>query len=230
MSKDRPIPNCPTPAGSIPRDRVPSAGSIADNRRPPPVSIPGCMTSAGSIPGNRVPSHGLIADDRTPPPASVPARTPPPGSILGEHGPPPAARITVPATPSLDDFATIFRALDAFNAPEVGHALFLPLAVLLHDDAGAVIGGLWGVTVYSWLAINMLFVPAPLRRRGLGSALVRAAEAEARGRQCVGMQVDTFGFQAQPFYERLGFTVFGVQSNFPPGHRCVYLRKPFDGA
>ena len=75
----------------------------------------------------------------------------------------------------------------------------------------------------------MLFVPASLRGRGLGSALVRTAEAEARTIGCVGMQVDTFSFQAQPFYERLGFTVFGVQENFPPGYRCVYLRKAFDG-
>ena len=51
-----------------------------------------------------------------------------------------------------------------------------------------------------------------------------------RRRGCAGMQVDTFDFQAQPFYERMGFIVFGVQPNFPPGHRCVYLRKQFDGA
>jgi hypothetical protein len=44
------------------------------------------------------------------------------------------------------------------------------------------------------------------------------------------MQVDTFSFQAQPFYESLGFAVFGVQPNFPPGHRCLFLRKPFDDA
>jgi ribosomal protein S18 acetylase RimI-like enzyme len=43
------------------------------------------------------------------------------------------------------------------------------------------------------------------------------------------MQVDTFGFQAQPFYERLGFTVHGVHPNFPPGQRCVFLHKRFDG-
>jgi GNAT superfamily N-acetyltransferase len=137
--------------------------------------------------------------------------------------------MTVTRTPLDADFQTIFRALDQFNAPVVGHARFEPLVVLLHDPAGAVIGGLWGRTAYSWLVIQMLFVPASLRGSGLGSALVRTAEAEARTIGCVGMQVDTFSFQAQPFYERLGFTVFGVQENFPPGYRCVYLRKAFDG-
>jgi GNAT superfamily N-acetyltransferase len=151
----------------------------------------------------------------------------PVGSLGGGPGRP---EIVIATAPSGDDFRTIFRALDDFNAPMVGHARFEPLAVLIRDDVGAVTGGLWGCTVYSWLVINMLFVPEALRRHGIGTILIRAAEDEARSRGCIGMQVDTFGFQAQPFYERLGFTVFGVQPNFPPGHRCVFLRKPFDDA
>ena len=70
------------------------------------------------------------------------------------------------------------------NAPVVGRAVFVPLAVLMHDEAGAVNGGLWGWTVYSWLIINMLFVPRPMRHRGIGSALLHAAEREARARGC----------------------------------------------
>jgi GNAT superfamily N-acetyltransferase len=138
--------------------------------------------------------------------------------------------ITIPDAPTHGHFKAIFHALDKFNAPTVGYANFAPLAVLIHDAAGAVTGGLWGWTVYSWLCINMLIVPEALRGHGIGTALVRAAETEARSRGCIGMQVDTFAFQAQPFYERLGFTVFGVQPNFPPGHSCVFLRKAFDDA
>ncbi len=136
--------------------------------------------------------------------------------------------MTVTSSPSGEDFRAIFNALDEFNAPVVGHAIFVPLAVTIHDDSGFVSGGLWGWTVWSWLRISLLFVPMSSRRQGVGSALIRAAETEARSRGCVGMQVETFDFQARPFYERLGFTVFGEQPNFPPGHTCAYLRKPFD--
>jgi ribosomal protein S18 acetylase RimI-like enzyme len=76
----------------------------------------------------------------------------------------------------------------------------------------------------------MLFVPAALRGRGIGSALVCAAERAARARGCIGMQVNRFDFQAGSLYERLGFKVFGVQQDLPPGRRCFFLSKRIDPA
>ena len=127
--------------------------------------------------------------------------------------------------PSAADFWTIFTALDKATAPIAGPVQLRPFALLLLNEAGAVIGGLWGHTAYSWLVIEMLIVPEPLRNRGLGSALVHHAEAIAFERGCVGMQVASFDFQAPAFYQRLGFTVFGVQEDYPPGHRHLYLSK-----
>jgi ribosomal protein S18 acetylase RimI-like enzyme len=127
--------------------------------------------------------------------------------------------------PTTEDFWAIFKALDAETAPIAGHAQIQPLAVLLHDCEGAVVGGLWGRTVYSWLTIEMLVVPPPLRGQGIGSALMCTAERIARARGCIGVQVATFDFQAPGFYQRLGFTVFGVQENIPPGHSQLYMSK-----
>ena len=140
----------------------------------------------------------------------------------------PCGEITLTDTPSAADFRTIFRALDEFNARVIGHARVSPLAVLLRDESGTVVGGLWGRTNYSWLTIEMLYVPAPLRGRGVGSALVRRAEAAGRQRGYIGINVDTFDFQARAFYERLGFVVFGVHEDLPPGHQCFYLCKRLD--
>jgi len=136
-----------------------------------------------------------------------------------------AGSLTLTDAPSVADFSAVFHALDDFHAPVAGHARLHPLAVLLHDESGTVTGGLVGRTVYSWLIIEMLFVPALLRGAGVGSALVRMAEAAARARGCIGMQVDTFDPQARSFYQRLGFTVFGVQHDLPPGQCCFYLCK-----
>ncbi len=72
----------------------------------------------------------------------------------------------------------------------------------------------------------MLFVPEPLRRQGAGRMLMQIAEAEAINRCCNGIIVDTFSFQAFPFYQSLGFTPYGELPNFPPGHSRIYLRKP----
>ena len=133
--------------------------------------------------------------------------------------------ITFSETPSAADFAAIFRALDDETALVAGHAQIQPIAVLLHDCKGMVIGGLWGRTAYSWLTIEMLVVPPALRGQGHGSALMRRAERAARERGCIGIQVTTFDFQAQAFYRRLGFSVFGVQEDIPPGHKLLYLSK-----
>jgi hypothetical protein len=37
--------------------------------------------------------------------------------------------------------------------------------------------------------------------------------------------LDTFEFQALPFYERRGYRVFGTLDGFPPGYRRFYLQK-----
>lgn len=132
--------------------------------------------------------------------------------------------------PSEAAFLAVFRALDDATRAVAGPSRLRPLVVLLHDDAGAVCGGLWGRTLYAWLLIDMLVVPMPLRGRGLGTAMVRRAASEARRRDCIGMMVDTLDFQAPGFYRRLGFTLCGVQNDFPPGYRRLFMCQRFDGA
>jgi cation transport ATPase len=55
----------------------------------------------------------------------------------------------------------------------------------------------------------------------LAAAVVRAA-AE---RGCRHAHLDTFSYQARPFYERLGYRLFGELENYPPGHSRFFLRK-----
>jgi GNAT superfamily N-acetyltransferase len=129
--------------------------------------------------------------------------------------------------PEAGTFEAIFEALDATSRPLVGPARPRLLVIPIRDDVGAVVGGLWGCTVFGWLHVQMLFVPEQLRGLGIGSALMAAAEAAARERGCHGAYVDTFSFQAAPFYRKLGFAPFGVLDDFPPGHRRLFFCKRF---
>jgi GNAT superfamily N-acetyltransferase len=127
-------------------------------------------------------------------------------------------------------FEAIYAALEASSLAVIGPAKPRLLVIPIRDDGGSVAGGLWGYTLFEWLHVQMLFVPQPLRRLGVGAALMRAAEAEARQRGCRGAYVDTFSFQAAPFYRSIGFTPFGKLDDCPPGHDRLYFCKRFDAA
>ncbi len=128
-------------------------------------------------------------------------------------------------SPGKDTFEAIFQALDGASSHLIGSAQPALLVIPIHSAAGAVIGGLWGVTLFRWMHLEMLFVPETMRRQGVGSALVAAAETEARRRDCVGIYTDTLSFQAAPFYKRIGFSAFGVLQHCPPGHQRLFLQK-----
>jgi GNAT superfamily N-acetyltransferase len=128
--------------------------------------------------------------------------------------------------PTLALRQVVFDLLEAFNQSKAGPELEVPLALLIHDDdEGAVIGGLWGLTYYGWLFVELLFVPEFLRGQGLGRQLLQEAEAEAVRRGCHGAWLETFTFQAPEFYRKLGYQPFGIVPNYPAGHGRVFMCK-----
>jgi GNAT superfamily N-acetyltransferase len=132
--------------------------------------------------------------------------------------------------PSEAETQAVRSALRGFNAEAGFPADRRPLAVLLRDGAGGVIGGLVGQTGWRWLYIETLAIPAGLRGSGWGSRLMAAAEAEALRRGCIGARVDTYSFQARGFYERRGYGVVGQIADCPPGETRFSLAKRLDAA
>ena len=130
--------------------------------------------------------------------------------------------------PAPGTFEAIYNALDASSHHVMGPVRPRLLVIPIRADDGTVAGGLWGCTSCGWLHVEMLFVPESRRGQGIGAALMAAAETEARGRGCLGVHVDALSFQAAPFYQKLGYSVFGVLEDFPPGHRRIFFRKRFD--
>ena len=112
------------------------------------------------------------------------------------------------------------------SAPDPDYRL---LGLLLKDEQGATIGGLWGRSAYEWLFVELLFVPEHLRGSGMGTQLMRQAEEIARQRGCTGVWLDTFAFQALGFYKKLGYAVFGELKDHPRGISQYWLQKRFDG-
>lgn len=135
------------------------------------------------------------------------------------------SQLTFSETPTPAEFQALFAALDHETAAIAGPLRLRQFALLLHSNDGAVIGGLWAHTGYSWLTIDLLFVPAPLRGRGVGAALVRRSEEIGRERDCVGAYVAAFDFQAPRFYQHLGYTIFAVHKDLPPRHNHLHLSK-----
>jgi hypothetical protein len=54
---------------------------------------------------------------------------------------------------------------------------------------------------------------------------MRSAEAKARASGCKYAWLDTFEFQARPFYERLGYECFRLLNNHPIGHTHYFMYK-----
>ncbi|AGH49082.1 GCN5-like N-acetyltransferase [Sphingomonas sp. MM-1] len=134
-------------------------------------------------------------------------------------------RITIPETPSDADREAILAPLRAFNASRAGDPGLRPVAILLTDQAGRDVGGLWGKIAYDWLFVELLAVPEEWRGGNYGKALMQEAESIARAHGCVGVWLDTFEFQARGFYEKLGFELFGELGDHPVGQRRFFLRK-----
>ncbi len=115
--------------------------------------------------------------------------------------------------------------LREFNAAAARPADWDPLCIALLGDDGGVEGGLYGATLYDWLAIELLFVPERLRSAGVGSQLIAEAEEQARARGCIGAWLDTFSFQARGFYEKLGYSLAGTIPDHPVGGARYFIMK-----
>ena len=101
-----------------------------------------------------------------------------------------------------------------------------PFAGIIKDASGNVIAAINGHTWGACCYVAHLWVHESQRGRGIGSALLRAAEQEAIRRGCVQALLSTHTFQAPEFYERLGYVRQATIPNYPQGHaQHVYLKR-----
>ena len=134
-------------------------------------------------------------------------------------------RISIEDEPAPEDRRKVIEGIIAYNARFAPPVPKPGLTLLLRDAEGDVRGGLLAEMYWGWMFVDILWVDESLRGQGHGTALMRAAEEEAVRRGCANAYLDTFDFKARPFYERLGYEVFGRLDDFPPGGTRWFLRR-----
>jgi GNAT superfamily N-acetyltransferase len=137
---------------------------------------------------------------------------------------PSGLRLDVHDQPAGADVEVLPNGLEAFNESRwPGHQPWKPLAVFAREGE-TIVAGLAGETYSGWLFIKYLWVSEALRGKGIGGALMAAAEARALQRGCHSAWVDTFSFQAPGFYPKLGYTPFG-ELDYPPDFKRIFFKK-----
>ena len=97
------------------------------------------------------------------------------------------------------------------------------------DKEGNIIAGCTGY-IYYWgcMYIDDMWVDEKYRRKGLGSQALQAVEKAAEAKGCHLIFLGTWDFQARPYYEKHGYTVFSILKDNPKGHEDYELYKRLD--
>jgi ribosomal protein S18 acetylase RimI-like enzyme len=115
--------------------------------------------------------------------------------------------------------------LNEFNFAKTGIRDGRELAIFERDKHGRMTAGLYGWTWGGTCEIDMLWLDESQRRGGKGSAMLQAAEHEARTRGCTQVVLGSHGFQAPGFYVKQGYELIATVEDYPRGSSDNWLRK-----
>ncbi|MDX2077938.1 MAG: GNAT family N-acetyltransferase [bacterium] len=134
-------------------------------------------------------------------------------------------RIEYTNTPNPDWENTVKQGLYAHNRKSVGSRDLVSFSLFALNEQDEVVGGLLGDSIWGWLMIDILWVSETVRGQGYGEKLMMRAEEIAIEKGYTNIILETFSFQALPFYQKLGYVVYGQLDGFPPGHTRYSLKK-----
>jgi GNAT superfamily N-acetyltransferase len=124
--------------------------------------------------------------------------------------------VTLESESDAAEATSVGQSLARFNTTSVGPDHCVPLNVFARSHEGEIFPALLGETDGNWLHVRILLVHAAHRNMGLGRRLVQEAEKEAQRRGCYSANLDAHDFQAEDFYLKNGYEVFGVLEDLPP--------------
>jgi GNAT superfamily N-acetyltransferase len=130
--------------------------------------------------------------------------------------------VSVEPDAGIQEVETVKQGLLEYNVRVIGEPHEEPVQVFLRDG-DHIVGGLLGHLKWKWLYVSKLWISEQHRGKGHGYSLMTAAESFARSKGCIGSYLDTFEYQARPFYEKCGYELFGTLDGYPPGSRQFFL-------
>ena len=98
-------------------------------------------------------------------------------------------------------------------------------SLIMRDSLGRIIAGTSSELRWGWLYPDTVWVDESRRGQGDGLRIMLATEAVAAAQGVRNAWLMTTSFQARPFYEKLGYQIFGHNANRPQGHDMYYLFK-----
>jgi GNAT superfamily N-acetyltransferase len=104
-----------------------------------------------------------------------------------------------------------------------------PLRVFVRNESDEVVGGVIAHCFGGWVYISLLWVDKSMRNLGYGAQLMHLLESEAIQYGCQNAHLDTYSFEAKPFYERLGYELFATLEDYPKGYCKYFLKKRLVG-
>lgn len=115
--------------------------------------------------------------------------------------------------------------LGAFNEGAAPLEQVRPLACFARVAGDRVIGGAVGRRWGECCELQQLWVLPEARGRGLGTRLLRAFEAQAQACGCRQVYLETWSFQARPFYAARGYELLLELRGYGPGLAKYTMRR-----
>jgi GNAT superfamily N-acetyltransferase len=133
--------------------------------------------------------------------------------------------LVVEGSPDPADLAVLEEQVAAAAVAAAGSDDEQEFGIFARADDGRVVAGVSGIAWAGFCELQALWVEPGLRRRGLATALMTEAEAEARRRGCGLVMFHAYDLLARSLYERLGYETAGVVENHRMGITARWYRK-----
>lgn len=133
--------------------------------------------------------------------------------------------IQINPAPAPEEILEITEGVNRHNHPYLKTIRSQEFTCCSYDDDGNKEGGLYAELWGDWLLVKYLWVEPAAKGKGLGRQLLTQAEEFAKQAGCHSVFLDTYDFQAKPFYEKQGYQVEMALTPYPVNGTRYYLTK-----